>query len=92
MEETQEEWKGYIITRSGCNWKVRHCKKYVGGTFTMLEKARAYVDAQVVNSKQQFYEKELRRIRKIKDLKQRSKEYKLLCQTVNSLQLLSQAG
>ena len=25
------------------------------------------------------------RIRKIKDLKQRSKEYKLLCQTVNSL-------
>ena len=85
MEETQEERKGYIITRSGCNWKVRHCKKYVGGTFTMLEKARAYVDAQVVNSKQQFYEKELRRIRKIKDLKQRSKEYKLLCQTVNSL-------
>ena len=85
MEETQEEWKGYIITRAGCNWKVRHCKKYVGGTFTMLEKARAYVDAQVVNSKQQFYEKELRRIRKIKDLKQRSKEYKLLCQTVNSL-------
>ena len=70
MEETQEEWKGYIITRSGCNWKVRHCKKYVGGTFTMLEKARAYVDAQIVNSKQQFYEKELRRIRKINDLKQ----------------------
>ena len=85
MEETQEEWKGYIITRSGCNWKVRHCKKYVGGTFTMLEKARAYVDAQMFNSKQQFYEKERRRIRKIKDLKQRSKEYKLLCQTVNSL-------
>ena len=85
MEETQEEWKGYIITRSGCNWKVRHCKKYVGGTFTMLEKARAYVDAQIVNSQQQFYEKELRRIRKIKDLTQRSKEYKLLCQTVNSL-------
>lgn len=85
MEETKEEWKGYIITRSGCNWKVRHCKKYVGGTFTMLEKARAYVDAQVVNSQQKFYEKELRRIRKIKDLNQRSKEYKLLCQTVNSL-------
>lgn len=85
MEETKEEWKGYIITRSGCNWKVRHCKKYVGGTFTMLEKARAFVDAQVVNSKQRFYEKELRRIRKIKDLNQRSKEYKLLCQTVNSL-------
>lgn len=85
MEETKEEWKGYIITRSGCNWKVRHCNKYVGGTFTMLEKARAYVDAQVVNSKQRFYEKELRRIRKIKDLNQRSKEYKLLCQTVNSL-------
>lgn len=85
MEETKEEWKGYIITRSGCNWKVRHCKKYVGGTFTMLEKARAYIDAQVVNSQQKFYEKELRRIRKIKDLNQRSKEYKLLCQTVNSL-------
>lgn len=85
MEETKEEWKGYIITRSGCNWKVRHCKKYVGGTFTMLEKARAFVDAQVVNSKQRFYEKELRRIRKIKDLNQRSKEYKILCQTVNSL-------
>lgn len=85
MEETKEEWKGYIITRSGCNWKVRHCKKYVGGTFTMLEKARAFIDAQVVNSKQRFYEKELRRIRKIKDLNQRSKEYKILCQTVNSL-------
>lgn len=85
MEETKEEWKGYIITRSGCNWKVRHCKKYVGGTFTMLEKARAYVDAQVVNSKQRFYEKELRRIKKIKDLNKRSKEYKELCQTVKSL-------
>lgn len=80
MEKQKEERQGYIIVRSGCNWKVRHVNKYVGGTFTMLEKARAYVDAQIINNQKKLYEKELRRIRKIKDLNQRTKEYKKLCQ------------
>lgn len=85
MEETQTEWKGYIIIRAGKNWKVRNQKVYVGGTFTMLEKAKAFIDAQIVDKEREEYLTALRRIRKIKDLNKRSKEYKKLCQIHNSL-------
>lgn len=85
MEETQENWKGYIIIRSGPNWKVRNHNSYIGGTFTRLDKARAWIDAKIINDEHQEYLTALRRIRKIKDLKQRSKEYKKLCQIHNSL-------
>ena len=85
MEESQEEWKGYLIVRYGMNWRIRHNKVYVGGTFTMLEKAKAYVDVLVTNKEREEYLTALRRIRKIKDLNQRTKEYKKLCQTRNSL-------
>ena len=81
MEESQEEWKGYIIVRYGMNWRVRNNKVYVGGTFTMLEKARAYIDVLVTNKEREEFKTALRRIRKIKDLNQRTKEYKKLCQT-----------
>lgn len=85
MEESQETWKGYIIVRAGRNWKVRSCNKYVGGTFTELHKARAWIDARLITKEEEAYNRELRRIRKIKDLNQRTKEYKKLCQTANSL-------
>ena len=38
MEESQEEWKGYIIVKNGPYWRVRNCNRYVGGTFNMLDK------------------------------------------------------
>ena len=85
MEETQTEWKGYLIVRAGKNWKVRNCNRYIGGTFTMFEKAKAFIDAQVVDKERNAYNRELKRIRKIKDLKQRAKEYKQLCQIHQSL-------
>lgn len=84
MEESQEEWKGYIIVKDGPYWRVRNCKVYVGGTFNMLDKARKWIDAEVIRKERSEYETALRRIRKIKDLKQRSKEYKKLCQTLQS--------
>lgn len=82
MEESSEIWKGYIIVRQGHNWAVRNCNHYVGGTFTELSKARAWIDAELVRIRENTYRRELVRIRKIKDLKQRSKEYKELCQTL----------
>lgn len=85
MEESKEEWKGYIIVKEGPYWKVRNSTRYIGGTFTMLAKARAWIDATVVEKENKHFQAELRRIRKIKDLKQRTKEYKKLCQTRTSL-------
>lgn len=84
MEESQEEWKGYIIVKNGPYWRVRNCNRYVGGTFNMLDKARRWIDAEVIRKEDKEYQTALRRIRKIKDLKQRSKEYKKLCQTLKS--------
>lgn len=80
MEESKEEWKGYIIVRSGKYWKIRNVHKYIGGSFTMLSKARAYIDAIVVNTKHKEFNRSLREIRKIPDIAKRTKEYKKLCQ------------
>ena len=84
MEESKEEWKGYIIVKDGPYWRVRNCNKYVGGAFNMLDKARRWIDAEVIRHEEKEYQSAIRRIRKIKDLKQRSKEYKKLCQTLKS--------
>jgi hypothetical protein len=50
----------------------------------MLEKARAWIDAEVIRRERKEYNSELYRIRKIKDLDKRTKEYKKLCQTQQS--------
>ena len=84
MEETQTEWKGYIIVKAGKYWKVRHVNVYVGGSFTTPDKSKAFIDAQVIDNARNEYNKEIKKIRKIKDLKQRTKEYKKLCQTPQS--------
>ena len=84
MEESKEIRKDFIIVRDGKNWKVRSGNIYIGGTFTMLEKARAWVDAEVIRRERKEYNSELYRIRKIKDLDKRTKEYKKLCQTQQS--------
>ena len=81
MEESKEIRKDFIIVRDGKNWKVRSGNIYIGGTFTMLEKARAWIDAEVIRRERKEYNSELYRIRKIKDLDKRTKEYKKLCQT-----------
>jgi hypothetical protein len=84
MEESKEIRKDFIIVRDGKNWKVRSGNIYIGGTFTMLEKARAWIDAEVIRRERKEYNSELYRIRKIKDLDKRTKEYKKLCQTRQS--------
>lgn len=81
MEESKEIRKDFIIVRDGKNWRVRSGNIYIGGTFTMLEKARAWIDAEVIRRERKEYNSELYRIRKIKDLDKRTKEYKKLCQT-----------
>ena len=75
MEESKEIRKDFIIVRDGKNWKVRSGNIYIGGTFTMLEKARAWIDAEVIRRERKEYNSELYRIRKIKDLDKRTKEY-----------------
>lgn len=89
MEESKEDWKGYLIYRSGKYWRVRNENYSYPGVFTMLSKARAYVDALIVNSthkeRKRVYSKEIKRIREISDLNKRTKEYKKLCQTLKSL-------
>lgn len=84
MEESKEVWKDYIIVRDGKNWKVRNCNVYVGGTFTMLCKAKAWIEAEIKRKETKKYNSELCRIRKIKDIDKRTKEYKKLCQTQTS--------
>lgn len=84
MEESKEIRKDFIIVRDGKNWRVRSGNIYIGGTFTMLEKARAWIDAEVIRRERKEYNSELYRIRKIKDLDKRTKEYKKLCQTQQS--------
>lgn len=85
MEESSQEWKGYLIVREGPYWKIRNKTVYVGGTFTLLNKAKEWIDTTVIQTREKEFQKSLKRIRKIVDLKQRSKEYKKLCQIHNSL-------
>lgn len=80
MEESKEIWKGYIIVRQGSVWRVRNYNRYVGGSFTMLSKAKAWIDGRVNDDKESEWKTAIRRIRRIKDLNKRSKEYKKLCQ------------
>lgn len=84
MEESKEIRKDFIIVREGKNWRVRSGNIYIGGTFTMIDKARAWIDAEVIRRERKEYNSELYRIRKIKDLDKRTKEYKKLCQTQQS--------
>lgn len=84
MEESKEEWKGFIIIKQGPYWRVRNCRRWVGGTFTRIEKARLWINAEVNKRRRKFYKSELRRIRKIEDIRKRAREYKKLCQIVES--------
>ena len=57
MEESQEVWKDYIIVRDGKYWRVFREHHYYGGLFTMLSKARAYVDVLVNNKEIEDYKR-----------------------------------
>lgn len=82
MEETKEERKGYLIVRQGPYWRVRNGNRYVGGTFTMLSKARDWVDARVNTDYEKAWKRAIIRLKRIKDLNKRTKEYKKLCQAM----------
>ena len=45
----------------------------------MLSKARDWVDARAVEDLDKAWKKAIRRLKKIKDLNKRTKEYKKLC-------------
>lgn len=84
MEESKEDWKGYLVYRQGKYWRVRNNGYTYPGVFTMLSKAREFVDSLVVDEKFKEYKRGLKRIREIPDLNKRTKEYKKLCQTHKS--------
>lgn len=85
MEESKEEWKGYLIVRCGRFWKVLNVHHYIGGSFTMLDKARAYIDAITADKNHKEFKRKLKEIRKEPNIAKRTREYKKLCQTHKSL-------
>lgn len=80
MEESNQEWKGYLIIRDGKFWKIRNVNRWVGGSFTTLDKAKQWVNGQVNIAIDKEYNRTLKEIKKEPDLKKRSKRYKELCQ------------
>lgn len=84
MEETKEEWKGFIIVRSGRFWRIRNGLVYVGGMFTDYNKAKQWVDARVINDKEKEFNKAVRELKKEPDLGKRQRKYKKLCQNKSS--------
>lgn len=83
MESKEEIRSSFIIVRLGSFFVVRRVHKPVGGRFISEQDAKNFVDKRVNELYNMEYESELRRIRKIPDLKKRSKEYKKLCQIVS---------
>lgn len=81
MEESQETWKGFTITRDGPFWKVKNIK----GLFTTLEQARRSIDAKIVNDEAREYRLAIYRIRREPDLNKRTRMYKKLCQQTTKL-------
>lgn len=81
MEESQETWKGYLIIRDGKYWRVFKEHHYYGGLFTMLTKARAFIDAKINDDEIKEHNLAIKRIRKEPDIRKRARMYKKLCQT-----------
>lgn len=85
LEDSKEEWQGFIIVRDGRFWVIRNNTRYVGGKFTTLDKAKTFINSLKNTQADKEYAKNLREVRKEPDLKKRKRKYEELCQTPNYL-------
>lgn len=85
MESKEEIRSSFVIARSGVFFTVRRVYKPVGGKFLSERDAKIFIDKKV----NEMYNKQIKsamiRIKKIKDLKKRCKEYRKLCRIVGTL-------
>lgn len=89
MESKKEIRSSFIIVRLGSFFVVRRVHKPVGGRFMSEQDAKNFVDKRVNELYNRAYELELKRIRKIPDLKKRCREYRKLCQIQDTSSPLS---
>lgn len=84
MEESDTEWKGFVIRYADRCYHVINKTRHVSGRFTTLQKAKAYIDARVSKETNEQalkeYNKQLKIIRAEPDLRKRSRMWKKLCQ------------
>lgn len=81
MEESNQEWKGYLVVRIGRFWKIKNNTQWIGGSFTTLDKAKQWINAQINKGIDKEYKRTLRDIKKEPDIRKRTRRYKELCQT-----------
>lgn len=85
MEVKEEIRKAFVIVRAGVFWRVRNVNRWEQGDFLSEQDAKIFVDKKV----NEMYNKQIKsamiRIKKIKDLKKRCKEYRKLCRIVGTL-------
>lgn len=89
MESKEEIRSSFIIVRLGSFFAVRRVHKPVGGRFMSEQDAKIFVDKRVNELYNKLCELELKRIRKIPNLKKRCKEYRRLCQIQDTSSPLS---
>lgn len=89
MEESDKDWKGYVIVYSHRFYYVRNVNVYVGGAFTTLQKAREYIDRKIIADKTREEKREynamIRELKKEPDIGKRTRKYKQLCQAKQKL-------
>ena len=85
LESKEEIRKTFVIFRDGVFWRVRNVKRPTPGCYLSEHDAKIFVDKQV----NELYNKQIKTavlsIKKIKYLKVRCKEYRKLCQIVDTL-------
>ena len=85
LESKEEIRKAFVIFRDGVFWRVRNVNRWEQGSFLSEQDANIFVDKKV----NEMYNKQIKTavlsIKKIKDLKVRCKEYRKLCQIVDTL-------
>lgn len=81
VEESKEEWQGFVIVRDGRFWVIKNTTRYIGGRFTTLDKAKQYINSLRNTQADKEYARNLREVRKEPDLKKRRKKFEETCQT-----------
>lgn len=80
MAEQTYDRETFKIVRTGQFFKVYNDKHLFDQLFTEYNKAEQFIESYIRAKEEDEFRKAVKRLHKIEDLKQRSKEYKRLCQ------------
>lgn len=80
MEEQTFLRKTFKIVRDGMFFVVYNCLHKFDQKFTDYQKAEQFIENYIRTKNEDEFRKACKRLHKIKDLKQRCKEYRELCQ------------